>query len=572
MTGFLTLDDLLLPAPLPAVMAVLIVAGVAGIAKTAARFVVAFALVGATVNALLLAHLAGLVVLRVIAGVLAVAGVVTIPRSFRAAAQALRGLWGKSFFDIAAFVVAACSVGGMGLASVGPVTDPDSLDYHLGVPLDWLRHGGVTVEPHWLHARLTGLGEALNTLGLAAGTDCLGAVLQVSGLVVVMAVVSGAGKTLRDRMFGLLLALPPAILPLTTSQKPQLLPAAGLVVAMMLARTAQSGADFALVFGCAAFAVACKYSFAVSGGVVVVAALVWAYRRGRLAVASGWAVVAFAVLVLPGLGRNFVLYGDPVSPFLEGLQAHPDREVTQFATYLGNVGGAHTAEGIARFVGHTIWPEGAGDVQTILGIGLAGLLLAAGTQGSFAALAGFAAVFGFTIWRGQMAPRYLLEGYWWCAAVAVAVPWPRFKSLLFYGLTVQTAGVAAMALFAAGMLFPGALTPGLRERVMQRATYGYAEAQWVDRVVPKDATLMSQSRAYALMPRPFRIPWCAACGSGFEVDARADDVLVLGYPVEEMFPQGCPSTVLAGPVWLRYAARNPFNRRAYQVVAMRPEC
>ena len=553
------------------------VAGVAGIARTAARFVVAIALVGAVVNALLLTHLAVLPGLRVIGGMLVVAGCVTIATGWSAAISRVRGFWGGSFFDKVAFVVAACSVGGLGFAAVGPVTDPDSLDYHLGVPLDWLRHGGVTVEPHWLHARLTGLGEALNTLGLAAGTDCLGAVLQVSGLVVVMAVLAGAGKTVRDRMFGLLLALPPVILPLSTSQKPQLLPVAGLVVAMMLARTAQSGADFALVFGCAAFAVACKYSFAVSGGVVVVAALVWAWRRGRLRVASGWAVVAFAVLVLPGLGRNFVLYGDPVSPFLEGLRAHPDREVTQFATYLGNVGDTHTAEGIARFVGHTIWPDGAGDVQTVLGIGLAGLFLAAGTQGSFAALAGFAAVFGFTLWRGQMAPRYLLEGYLWCAAVAVAVPWSRFKSLLFYGLTVQTAGVAAMALFAAGMLFPGALTPGLREWVMQRMTYGYAEARWADRVVPKNATLMSEGRAYALMPRPFRIPRCAACGSAplLELLKPGDlgaGVLIMEYPVEGTFPEGCAATVLAGPVGLRYAARNPFNRRAYQVVAIRAVC
>ncbi|NIR58223.1 MAG: DUF1420 domain-containing protein, partial [Gammaproteobacteria bacterium] len=31
----------------------------------------------------------------------------------------------------------------MFLAALGPVTDADSLDYHLGVPLDWLRHGGA---------------------------------------------------------------------------------------------------------------------------------------------------------------------------------------------------------------------------------------------------------------------------------------------------------------------------------------------------------------------------------------------------------------------------------------------
>ena len=69
-------------------------------------------------------------------------------------------------------------------AVLGPATDADSLEYHLGVPLDWLRHGGAYARPDWFHARLAGLGEAINMLGLAMGTDNLGAVFQAAGLVV----------------------------------------------------------------------------------------------------------------------------------------------------------------------------------------------------------------------------------------------------------------------------------------------------------------------------------------------------------------------------------------------------
>ena len=36
------------------------------------------------------------------------------------------------------------------LAALGPATDADSLDYHLGVPLDWLRNGGAYARPDWL--------------------------------------------------------------------------------------------------------------------------------------------------------------------------------------------------------------------------------------------------------------------------------------------------------------------------------------------------------------------------------------------------------------------------------------
>ncbi len=221
-----------------------------------------------------------------------------------------------SGIEKAALAAVASTILFLALAACGPVTDPDSLDYHLGVPLDWLRHGGVTLQPHWLHARLTGLGESLNTLGLAAGTDCLGALLQVSGLIAVMAAIASFGKTLRDKLFGLLLALPPALLPLTTSQKPQLLPAAAVAIAMVLSLSAASGFDFALVFGCIAFAMACKYSFAVSGMVVVAVALFQAQKRRKLTVAIAWAAISFAVFTMPILARNWYLYGDPVSPFL----------------------------------------------------------------------------------------------------------------------------------------------------------------------------------------------------------------------------------------------------------------
>ena len=77
-------------------------------------------------------------------------------------------------------------------------------------------------------------------LGLAAGSDCFGATVQVSGLILLLATLGGLGKSPRDRAFALLLALPPAILPLSVTQKPQLFPAAAIVIAMILARDEKS--------------------------------------------------------------------------------------------------------------------------------------------------------------------------------------------------------------------------------------------------------------------------------------------------------------------------------------------
>ena len=590
---FLTLRDLILPPPLPALIAILIVASAAAIARSPAAFIVVIGILGAVVNALEIFHVATLPVLRILTAAFIATALLSWKKPLKVG-QAF-SLPKSSPVERIAICAIAAIVLFLFLAACGPVTDPDSLDYHIGVPLDWLRHSGITAQPHWLHARLTGIGEALNTLGLAAGTDCLGAVLQVSGLIAVMAAIAEWAKTPKDRLFGFLLSLPPALIPLATSQKPQLLPAAAIAIGLMRAMTAASTIDFALVFGCIAFAMASKYSFAVSGAVVVAVALYEAKKRGKLLVSISAAAIFAAAFLLPLLYRNWHLYGDPMSPFLERFHRNPNPEVTQFADYLGNVGGPHTLDGILSFLPHILLPYGPGGIQTFLGIGVLAIFLisvqnrdckGAALKSSdqpayqWALPAGAAAVLLFTIWKGQMVPRYLLEPYYWCAAGAVAAPWSKWKSALFYGLTLQTIGVAAMALFAAAILFPGALTPGLRESTMRRSTFGYQQALWMDRVAPPNATIMVDSRAYALFPRPFVIPTCASCGGATLFDLiRPDDlkqpnlILFPEYPVAGSMPAGCSSKQIAGPESFPYATRSPsLSTPTYQSVALAVNC
>ena len=122
-----------------------------------------------------------------------------------------------------------------------------------------------------------------------------------------------------------------------------------------------------------------------------------------------------------------------------------------------------------------------------------------------------------------------------------------------------------MALVAAIILFPGALTPGLRETVMRRSTFGYREARWMDRIAPPGATIMSDNRAYALYPRPFIVPACDSC--------FRDALVFAEYPMEGKLPEGCHSTLIAGPETFPYATRTPvFTSSSYQAVALKVNC
>ena len=204
MDPFLQLEDYLLPAPLSACIAVLMCFGLkllgtrlAGIMRNSspdtlescAGFILVTGLMASMAHMLAFLGFASIWPLRIIAWGLAAAGIIEIFQSKRMALSTeilnIREVFrNQSFPGKIAMILIGITVLGLCLASLGPPTDADSLDYHLGVPLDILRHHQDYPRLDWLHARLVGLGEYLNLLGLAGGTDIFGATLQFSGLVI----------------------------------------------------------------------------------------------------------------------------------------------------------------------------------------------------------------------------------------------------------------------------------------------------------------------------------------------------------------------------------------------------
>jgi hypothetical protein len=90
----------------------------------------------------------------------------------------------------------------MSMMTIGPPTDGDELDYHMGIPLAILKSGTWLFAPEWFHSRLAGMGEGLIALGMSVGAEQFGASLQFSGLLAIAILLiasnknSGAHKTL----------------------------------------------------------------------------------------------------------------------------------------------------------------------------------------------------------------------------------------------------------------------------------------------------------------------------------------------------------------------------------------
>jgi len=491
----------------------------------AAGFMIAASLIAAAVHLLAFLGLAYIWVLRPLAWLLVALGILALSHLkwkwlLNTYGQFRTIFLEKSFWCGAALGLMVITGIALLLAALGPPTDGDSLHYHLAVPLDILRHHGAYPRSDWLFARLTGLGESLNMLGLAGGTDILGAVLQFAGLLAALTAVISMAKTDEDRILLAVLVLGcPLVASMVTSQKPQMLPAAATTVGIVLIAQrfqAMDPATLLLALGCTFFAMACKYTFILTGSIVAGLGMIAAHRARRLPLAMGMALAFYLVLVFPGQWQNFCFYGDPVSPFLERFRQVGDPVVMRFEGWINGEIDLHSLL-------YSIVPHSREMLPYVIGMGpllvLVGLKEIKETSSEVLVIGALLAA-PFGLYVASMGARFLFELYLWVIPLAAATPWRRTKSLLFKMMVGQLLVVSLLINYGrASSLFRGALTASLRDKVMAlEGPEYYLRYRWLDKVLPGDAkVLFLYDRFYALFPRPF-------LSIDFVVFSNSDDV------------------------------------------------
>ena len=390
------------------------------------------------------------------------------------------------------------------LSTLGPATDADSLDYHLGLPLDILRDGFASPKSEWLTARLVGLGEYLNLLGLAGGTDGFGACLQGAGLVLILITLLTLASDERNRLFVVLCVLSlPVLLFLVPNQKPQLLPTAANTIALaLIARQYYSfdKRELALAFSCIFFAMACKYSFILTGGILLAAGMVAAYKARQMIFATAMVMLFYLILFFPLNLQKYLFYGDPLSPLLERFLPNSNPAVVSLAGSISTY-----IDSSLFFPMNLIFPSSIGNISTILGVGVLIVVIAIMNRNNsklffYCSLCGFFVVFLFS----QKTSRFFLEPYVWLTASVANSKWSFPKKFIFNLMSIQLVGTCLMSIFAVMILCPGAVTSALRNDVMTRHANSYTAMQWIDKVLPSDTVILALNiRSSALIPRPF---------------------------------------------------------------------
>lgn len=423
-------------------------------------------------------------------------------RAWKSLLQKLKLAFGEGDFWLRAAILLSGIIGsGLFLNAIAPATDADSLAYHLAGPLDMLRHHGAYYRGDWVDMRLLGVGECLNLLGLAGGSDCFGSVLQFAGL---MLLVWGIASLARDSLTGIFLSIGilgvPMLVMLVNAQKPQMFPIAASVLGGALLVRRRSSLDrmtFLLSFGALCCAISMKYSFVLTAGAVCLVGLEFARRQGTLLAYLPVALLAVVGLLAPVYGKNWMLFGDPLSPLLERFFSTPDVLAVRFAelmkTYsLNNI----------PFPVNLLIPDG--NIHYILGLGIFLTPVVCRKTGEprwFLFLALLAGTTTFIL--SQRTARFFLEPYFWILCAGASLPWPQLPRWLFRGIVIQMIPVAGIVWFGVASLLPGLLSREWREAVMHKAAYGFSEGRWLDTVLPPDACLLHAGRTNIFLPRMF---------------------------------------------------------------------
>jgi hypothetical protein len=581
----MSLEALLLPQPLPAVVAALIGAGVFGLGErladllgldtqAPARSLAVFPILGAVSTLLFLVTAGNALSLWPLR---ALALAITLGGSARAV-RAARTLTGVAWRDrtkllgtTAPLMLAALLL--YLLWALKPVSATDSLLYHLAAPLENLRAGGLWEHPDFPYAPLAGAGEQWNLLGLAAGTDSLGSFLQWLGLLLLLrALVTGTRREQNVPVVVLtVLSMPLLAHHETFSPKFHLLPAAGLAIALLVSIDPQrrlEGRTLALTTGAIFFAIACRHSFLVPGGIVFLVAATRAYQAGLLRPLARATAAAFVLFPLPFYVKNLARHGDPLYPALTAILTGDDSLKLSKLSNLANL-----------FPFDLVLPlHGLNRFDAVLGLGLAGAGFLVVHRQEPGARDALLAAAGALLAMALLAPggtRFFVEVLLFVAVGLATLGKPDFAPSLFRSaLALQLAAALAFTALVASVQVPGILSGPLRERALSHAARGYQETRWLNEVLDEPGALARPNvglRAY-LERRSYSygylIPMGETGGAG-EIGSRLDELDVHFLEVRVASPDLSTRTLkpyfehlVARSPELYLATTNPFKRRS----------
>ena len=386
------------------------------------------------------------------------------------------------------------------IISLLPASDPDSLDYHLGVAKFWIENEKNLPLDNWLHFRLASYGETLNIFSILLFGGKMLSFLKVFLLYLVTKTIYYNYKKVNNfNIFIYSLVGSPILIYFISNQKPQFIGFIILIFCILLLNLKKN--EFYLSF-LLAYVSSLKFSFIPVILVLFFFILIFEKINKQKFIFS----ILFFVLLFwgPILTKNYLFYSNPMSPFFENLLSNaPNDTVVNFSNMLRNF----TEFGYSPFKQflNILVPLNFGAISTSFGLSIFFLIFFKFNKNysiKFLILSFFIIAVYFLI--GQYSTRYLYFSYF-LIILSFIFHDIKFKKILYSGLILQTVFVYIFLFFISFQNLTSLVNEKKNHEYLSKKAYQYNEAQWIKEIIKKENYVSDMRSKYFLENNHFSI-------------------------------------------------------------------
>lgn len=468
------------------------------------------------------------------------------------------------------------------LYSLSPLTNADSIDYHIGIPLYIIKYGYFPNDGTWLASRLFGYGEFMNLLGISGMTLTLGSLIQFASLVsIYQSIVSNIHSNSKN--FNILIRISivslPVLIFLVGTSKFQLYPIALIVLSFNIyLNVCKNQIPLKNLFIVLLFCMSAtlfKFNYLLPAFLISIFVLYRIFEDHRELFFSSLmlSIIMFAFVMLPFYFYKANLFDSSlIFSFLSptvGKFVGSDNYELMLRDY---------NESNFFFPLSIIIPDSLGKISSVIGLGFILLfLINSHTSKKNKRIIMFLIVYLLgLLFLAQYTARSFLDFYFIVLMLIARTIKPNLHKVYIMNFIMfsQSIGVAILLIFGIFNSIGGIFSSSERLNVMKKQANGYEISRWADELITPGSSIIVTNRSMSfsknkMIPGDWieYVNWNTTEPLAYLEKPSlklADYIFFIkignSYNIPDIFVNCFNEKDLVATKRFRLATRNPFNR------------
>ena len=396
------------------------------------------------------------------------------------------------------------------LLSSSPITDPDSLDYHVTIPLYQINFLSNPIDHYWLTSQLSGAGESLFIYALSIGGLNFSQNLQFFSLLfLILFILNFKNKKIKfsnEKKYhvSLCILIMPVFLFLVSTSKPQVFSLVTNFLALILSimylpRLKKNKAliCYSIIVTMLCCSTQFKFSFFLSSGIIFFLAFIEMIKKKHIIISLFISIFIASIIILPREIYEFLTLN---SNFVYNF-FNPVTDVFSADNY--NVSLKHGTGNSPLFPIWIFFPyPNLGDITYSLGITSLYFLLNINLRNKLnrkVFIISFIFIF-IALLFAQPVGRFFIEPLLWLLFFSIFYFELKNNFITKYLNKILVIYSVIFLLFLSYYslnLFKGNLNQNMYEKVLSKNADGYLLYKWANEVLPDNSVIISTHRSHA---------------------------------------------------------------------------